>query len=59
MATFVVQVNELIIHTTEVEASTEEEARQLGIGIILDGPDTLYNTDSDGIQAIYVYGEND
>ncbi len=57
MATFVVQVNELIKHTVEVEADSMEEAKTKGYEIILNGPDSEYNSDSEGTQAIYVYEE--
>jgi hypothetical protein len=57
MATFVVQVNELIKHTVEVEADSIEEAKTKGYEIILNGPDSEYNSDSEGTQAIYVYEE--
>ena len=56
---YTVQVNELIIHQVQVEADTREEAIEKGWKIVLEGPDTEYDTQSDGTQAIYVYEGTD
>lgn len=56
MTEYTVQVNELIIHTIAVEADNEEEAREKGIGVYLEGSNTEYDSESEGIQAVYIYG---
>ena len=59
MPEYTVQVNELVIHTISVEADSEEEARVKGLGVYLESPDTEYDSESDGVQAIYVYEDGD
>jgi hypothetical protein len=58
MAEYTVQVNELVIHTISVEADNEEEAREKGIGVYLESPNTEYDSESEGIQAVYIYEDN-
>jgi hypothetical protein len=55
MAEYTVQVNELIIHTIAVEADNEEDAREKGISVYLESPDTEYDSESEGIQSVYIY----
>lgn len=57
MPNYTVQVNELIIHTVSVEADSRHEAKQKGYEIVMNGPDTEYDSQSEGTQAIYVYEE--
>ena len=59
MANYIVQVDELIKHTVSVEATSKEEARVKGYEIVMNGSNTLFNSDSEGTQAIYVYEEDE
>jgi len=55
---YTVQVNELVIHTISVEADNEKEARVKGLSVYLEGADTEYDSESEGIQAVYIYEDN-
>ena len=51
MANYQVRVLETLEHTVEVEASTWEEAKNKGLQIVMNGPDTGYDTESLGTQS--------
>lgn len=54
MNTYEVQIDERITHTVEVEAENEEQALLKGYEVIMNGPDTEYDTESKGVSASYV-----
>jgi hypothetical protein len=54
MAKFEVRVLETLEHTVEVEASTSKEAKEKAYEIIMNGPDTGYDTESLGTDSIDV-----
>jgi hypothetical protein len=51
MAKYQVRVLETLEHTVEVEASTWEEAKNKAYEIVMNGPDTGYDTESLGTQS--------
>lgn len=55
MPRFEVQLDERIKHVVEVDADNEEVALEKAYQIIMNGPDSEYATDSEGISASYVY----
>jgi hypothetical protein len=54
MAKFEVRVLETLEHTVEVEASTSKEAKEKAYEIVMNGPDTGYDTESIGTHSIDV-----
>lgn len=48
MATYSVRVYETLMHTVEVEADSPEQAKEAGYEIVMNGPDSLYDTESCG-----------
>lgn len=58
MNTYEIQIDERISHTVEVEAENEEQALLKGYEIIMNGPDTEYDTENKGVFAKYVIRTN-
>jgi hypothetical protein len=58
MNTYEIQIDERISHCVEVEAENEEEALLKGYEIIMNGPDTEYDSESKGVSASYVIRTN-
>ena len=52
MAKYEVIITETLQHTVQVEASSLQEAKEKGYEIVMNGPDTGYDTESLGTQLI-------
>jgi hypothetical protein len=52
MAKYEVIIAETLNHTVEVEAGSLKEAKEKAYEIVMNGPDTLYDTESLGTQLI-------
>jgi len=52
MAKYEVIIAETLHHTVEVEANSLKEAKEKGYEVVMNGPDTGYNTESLGTQLI-------
>jgi hypothetical protein len=52
MAKYEVIITETLEHTVEVEANTLKEAKEKAYEIVMNGPDTDYDTESLGTQLI-------
>ena len=58
MPRYEVQLDERVKHAVEVDADTEQDALDKAYQIIMNGPESEYSTDSEGISASYVYKIN-
>jgi len=52
MAKYEVIITETLEYTVEVEASSLKEAKEKGYEVVMNGPDTGYETESLGTQLI-------
>ena len=52
MAKYEVIITETLEHTVEVEANSLKEAKEKAYEIVMNGPDTGYDTESLGTQLI-------
>jgi protein tyrosine phosphatase (PTP) superfamily phosphohydrolase (DUF442 family) len=52
MAKYEVIITETLSHTAQVEANSLKEAKEKGYEVVMNGPDTGYDTESLGTQLI-------
>jgi len=56
MAKYEVIITETLEHVIEVEANSPQEAKEKGFEVVMNGPDTGYDTESLGTQFISAIG---
>ena len=57
MKEYEVKLYETVIHTTVVEAETEDEAYEKAYEVIANGPDDGYDTEAEGFTGYYLVEE--
>lgn len=55
MPKYEVRVDERLTHSVEVEAESEQEAKQIGWNIVMNNPEDEYHTESNGTTVADVW----